>query len=84
MSKNAVSPNDDWEAREDAHTLARHHEIHSDPKRHAKAIKAAQQMADDKIKEAECMKRVATSSPHSEKKTHSSGVPIVDSKVREV
>ena len=71
---------------EDARTLARHHEIRSDPKRHADAIKAAQKMADDKAVEAASMKKVAGDHPHQGGKGQHSkgGMVILDSNVRKV
>ncbi len=70
---------------EDARTLARHHEIRSDPKRHADAIKAAKKMADDKAVEAAAMKKVAESHSHKGGKDHSKGgMVILDSNVRKV
>jgi hypothetical protein len=68
MAKNkkdtaAMEPSRDWEAEEDARTMARHHEIRQDPARHAKAVTAAQRMQEEKAKEAAAMKKVAHSKP---------------------
>ncbi len=79
MSKNVPAPamtksDRDWQAESDARTLSEHHVIHSDPKRHAAAIKAA------------AMKKVAESHPHQGGKGgHSKdGMVILNSDVRKV
>ena len=59
----AENPSGDWEAEEDARSLARHHEIHADPKRHAKAITAAQKMEADAALKAKSMHKVAMGKP---------------------
>lgn len=47
----------DWQAEEDAHTLARYQELIDDPKRKAAAIKRANEIAEDMSKRAEQMKK---------------------------
>ncbi len=91
MSKNVPAPamtksDRDWQAESDARTLSEHHVIHSDPKRHAAAIKAAEKMAQEKAEEAAAMKKVAESHPHQGGKGgHSKdGMVILNSDVRKV
>jgi hypothetical protein len=59
----AEEPMDDWEAREDAQAMARHHEVRQDPKRHARAVAAAAKMHQDRAEEAAAMKKVTHSKP---------------------
>lgn len=49
----------DWEAENDARTMADADVIKNDPERYEKAVKAAQDMARDKKKEAESISRIA-------------------------
>lgn len=68
----------------DARTLADAKVIEDDPKRLAAAQKAAKDLAQRKTEEAAAMHRVAGTASSPEKKRHSSGMAMVDSKVRVV
>lgn len=48
-----------WQARDDAHTLARAKEIKADPKRLLAATKAAKEMAEERAKELSALKSIA-------------------------
>lgn len=50
---------DEWEVRQDARTLAEANEIMADKERHSEAVKMAQRMANDDVKRANAMKKVA-------------------------
>lgn len=58
MSTVAPKTDKEWQAHDDAHTLARAKEIMADEKRLATAVKAAEKIAEDVKKEAERMGNV--------------------------
>lgn len=53
----------EWQAESDANTLAKSKEIMSDPKRLAAAARKAQELANQKNKEAKAMAKVAAKAP---------------------
>lgn len=57
-----------WQAEDDARTMARYQEIMSDTKRMNRAIKAAQQEANNLEKRASAMKAAASTKSKSKKK----------------
>lgn len=77
MAKKTARPmaiEDHW-PEGDAHSLAEAKVIQADPKRHAAAVKAAQEMADKKAKEAEAMQGVASAKPNKSDKPSRGGTP---------
>jgi len=63
MAKLDTAFDKEWEAQNDARTIAESQVIVNDKKRYNAAIKAAQKMADEKAKEAKAMKGVARRKP---------------------
>ena len=57
-----------WQAEDDARTMARYQEIMSDTKRMNRAVKAAQQEANNLEKRASAMKAAASTKSKSKKK----------------
>ena len=51
----------DWQAQDDAYTMARYQEIMADKQRAARAVKAAKQQAEAMQKQADAMKSAAVS-----------------------
>lgn len=49
----------DWQAQDDAYTMARYQEIMSDKNRAARAIKAAKKQAESMSRQADVMKKAA-------------------------
>jgi biotin synthase-like enzyme len=47
--------NEDYQAHDDAHVLARAHDVKKEPARHRKAIEAAKSIAESKMREAKDM-----------------------------
>ena len=73
MATNKVKTEKEWQAEEDAYTMARYEEIMADSARKNSAIKAAREKADDLNKRASAMSKVAgtkskTTSSRSKKK----------------
>lgn len=56
-------PREDWEKRDDARTLAQAEEIKADKQRYADATAMARQMADEEIKRAQSILKVAGKKP---------------------
>jgi len=59
MAKISNKQEKQWQAEEDAHTMARYQEIMSDKTRMSRAIKVAKQQASDLEKRSQVMKKVA-------------------------
>lgn len=59
----------EWQAEEDARTMARYQEILNDKKRTQRAVKVAKKQADDLQKRANTMKKVAKTSKKDDKKS---------------
>jgi hypothetical protein len=64
MSTAAPKTDKEWQAHDDAHTLARAKEIMADEKRLKAAAEAAQKIADEVTKEAERMGAIAKGELH--------------------
>lgn len=59
---------DQWQAQNDAETLARAAEIKADKKRMAKASQAAKKLVDEAAARAKAMKQIAKVKPNASKK----------------
>lgn len=62
-----LMPDKDWEACEDARTLARAEEIMKDPARLSKAAKEAGKMVDEHAEKLKSLKKIARKAPQGKK-----------------